>query len=847
MPHLGTRAAQVIAAPQEAWRSDTAQRKRAYARRRGIDITKLKTVKQLDQALEKVIGDRDFLPSRWLRRAANAAEAVARVRTPADFGTGFLVTPWLLMTNHHVLDSVSVAEVSTVTFRYEEDDNEELHDTVRLALQPERCFVTSPIAELDLTLVAVAPTPDGEPPGKTFGHIVAPGPTGKVLLGQPVNILQHPDGRPREIAVRNNLLLSVDDDAHPDLRHRHRARLLRLAGAQRPVGAGRPAPQLQDRGRRRRQRRDPGLRDRRPHPHAGRRSGRARCGRHATRRRCSVSSSIWGRSKGRGSAVRRGGPRKLAAMPATSYRLLSTVRSPQDLRGMAPDQLEELAEEIRRFLVDNVSQTGGHLGPNLGVVELTIALHRVFESPRDPMIFDTGHQSYVHKILTGRQDRFPTLRQRGGLSGYPSPAESEHDWVGNSHASTALSYADGLAKALRQQGRPGTVVAFVGDGSLTGGMAWEALNNITAAGDLPLVIVVNDNGRSYTPTVGGLANHLSGLRTNPRYEQILDVVRRGVSRAPLVGGTAYDLLHGIKIGLKDVLAPQGMFSDLGLKYVGPIDGHDIAAVERALHQAKQFGGPVLVHCVTRKGNGFKAAEDHEEDRFHAVGKIDAVTGASLSSGGGQTWTDVFSEELLRLGSTDERVVAITAAMLYPTGLHRFATAFPDRCFDVGIAEQHAVTSAAGMALGGLHPVVAIYSTFLNRAFDQLLMDVALHRCGVTFVLDRAGITGTRRSESPRHVGLLDPPARPGPAPGGPPRRHPTTGGTGPVAADRRRALGAAILQGPGAGRPARRGDPGRSGRPGREPRIPGCSSWPSARWRRSAWPSASGSPTRGSG
>ena len=419
---------------------------------------------------------------------------------------------------------------------------------------------------------------------------------------------------------------------------------------------------------------------------------------------------------------------------------------------MAPEQLEELAEEIRHFLVDNVSQTGGHLGPNLGVVELTIALHRVFESPRDPMIFDTGHQSYVHKILTGRQDRFPTLRQRGGLSGYPSPAESEHDWVGNSHASTALSYADGLAKALRQQGRPGTVVAFVGDGSLTGGMAWEALNNITAAGDLPLVIVVNDNGRSYTPTVGGLANHLSGLRTNPRYEQILDVVRRGVSRAPLVGGTAYDLLHGIKIGLKDVLAPQGMFSDLGLKYVGPIDGHDIAAVERALHQAKQFGGPVLVHCVTRKGNGFKAAEDHEEDRFHAVGKIDAVTGASLSSGGGQTWTDVFSEELLRLGSTDERVVAITAAMLYPTGLHRFATAFPDRCFDVGIAEQHAVTSAAGMALGGLHPVVAIYSTFLSRAFDQLLMDVALHRCGVTFVLDRAGITGP---DGASHHGMWD--------------------------------------------------------------------------------------------
>jgi 1-deoxy-D-xylulose-5-phosphate synthase len=439
-------------------------------------------------------------------------------------------------------------------------------------------------------------------------------------------------------------------------------------------------------------------------------------------------------------------------MSAQRFALLRSVSGPQDLRGLAPEQLPELSRQIREFLVTHVSQTGGHLGPNLGVVELTIAMHRVFESPRDPMIFDTGHQSYVHKILTGRQDRFSTLRQRHGLSGYPSPDESEHDWVGNSHASTALSYADGLAKALRQQGRPGTVVAFVGDGSLTGGMAWEALNNIAASDDLPLVIVVNDNGRSYTPTVGGLANHLSALRTNPRYEQILDVVKRSVSRAPLLGTTAYDILHGIKIGLKDVLAPQGLFSDLGLKYVGPIDGHDIAAVERALHQARQFGGPVLVHCLTRKGNGFKAAEDHEEDRFHTVGKIDAMTGAALGGATGQTMTDVFSEELVRLGSTDERVVAVTAAMLYPTGLHRFAHAFPDRCFDVGIAEQHAVTSAAGLAMGGLHPVVAVYATFLNRAFDQLLLDVALHRCGVTFALDRAGVTGP---DGPSHHGMWD--------------------------------------------------------------------------------------------
>jgi 1-deoxy-D-xylulose-5-phosphate synthase len=434
------------------------------------------------------------------------------------------------------------------------------------------------------------------------------------------------------------------------------------------------------------------------------------------------------------------------------YGLLSSIHSPQDLRDLTTEQLEELSLEIRSFLIERVCQTGGHLGPNLGVIELTLAVHRVFDSPRDPIVFDTGHQSYVHKILTGRHDQFPTLRQRHGLSGYPSPEESEHDWIANSHASTALSYADGLAKAMRLQRRPGTVVAFVGDGSLTGGMAWEALNNIAASDDLPLVIVVNDNGRSYTPTVGGLARYLTGLRTNPRYEQVLDLVKRNVSRAPLVGNAAYDILHGIKMGLKDVLAPQGMFSDLGLKYVGPIDGHDVVALERAFQQAKQFGGPVLVHCITRKGNGFKAAENHEEDRFHAVGKINAKTGEALGVASGENWTDVFSNELLRLGSIDQRVVAITAAMVYPTGLHRFAQAFPDRCFDVGIAEQHAVTSAAGLAMGGLHPVVAVYSTFLNRAFDQVLMDVALHKCGVTFVLDRAGITGP---DGASHHGMWD--------------------------------------------------------------------------------------------
>ncbi len=432
--------------------------------------------------------------------------------------------------------------------------------------------------------------------------------------------------------------------------------------------------------------------------------------------------------------------------------LLRSIAGPDDLRGLSYPQLDQLAAEIRTFLVDQVSKTGGHLGPNLGVVELTLAIHRVFDSPADPIIFDTGHQSYVHKILTGRQDDFVTLRQRKGLAGYPSRAESEHDWVENSHASTALSYADGMAKAFRLQRRDNCVVAFVGDGSLTGGMAWEALNNIAGSTDLPLVVVINDNGRSYTPTVGGLARHLTGLRTNPKYEQVLDLVKRNVSRAPLIGTTAYDLLHGMKSGLKDILAPQGLFSDLGIKYVGPIDGHDIEALERALDQAKQFRGPVLVHCLTRKGNGYKAAEEHEEDRFHAVGKIDAATGLPLSSNPQRTWTDTFSTELEAIGDTDDRVVAVTAAMLYPTGLHRFAAAHPDRVFDVGIAEQHALTSAAGLAMSGLHPVVAIYATFLNRAFDQLLMDVALHTCGVTLVLDRAGVTGP---DGPSHHGMWD--------------------------------------------------------------------------------------------
>jgi 1-deoxy-D-xylulose-5-phosphate synthase len=432
--------------------------------------------------------------------------------------------------------------------------------------------------------------------------------------------------------------------------------------------------------------------------------------------------------------------------------LLAQVRCPQDLRRLEAAKLPLLAAEIRDFLVATVSRTGGHLGPNLGAVELTIALHRVFDSPRDRILWDTGHQAYVHKILTGRQDRFEGLRQHGGLSGYPSQAESEHDLIENSHASTALSYADGLAKAYALRRERRHVVAVVGDGALTGGMCWEALNNIAAAKDRPVVIVVNDNGRSYSPTIGGLADHLASLRLKPGYEKVLELVKESLARTPLVGPPLYDALHGIKKGLKDVLAPQGLFEDLGLKYVGPVDGHDIAAVESALCRARHFGGPVIVHCVTQKGFGYPPAEADEVDNLHSPGgAFDRATGRPLAASG-RAWTGVFAEEMVRLGEERPDVVAITAAMLHPTGLAAFADAYPDRIFDVGIAEQHAVTSAAGLAFGGLHPVVAIYATFLNRAFDQVLMDVALHQLPVTFVLDRAGITG---SDGPSHNGMWD--------------------------------------------------------------------------------------------
>ncbi|HWA65126.1 MAG TPA: 1-deoxy-D-xylulose-5-phosphate synthase [Mycobacteriales bacterium] len=432
--------------------------------------------------------------------------------------------------------------------------------------------------------------------------------------------------------------------------------------------------------------------------------------------------------------------------------LLETIHEPADLKQLDASHLPALAQEIREFLISAVARTGGHLGPNLGVVELTIALHRVFDSPHDAIVWDTGHQSYVHKLLTGRRDQFGVLRQAGGLSGYPSRAESRHDWVENSHASTALSYADGLAKAFGLAGQSDrAVVAVVGDGSLTGGMCWEALNNIAGAPDRPVVIVVNDNGRSYAPTVGGLAAHLAGLRLSPSYERTLGLVKTSLARTPVLGGPIYEALHGMKKGVKDLIQPQAMFEDLGLKYVGPIDGHDVAAVEQALRHARRFGGPVIVHCLTEKGRGYGPAVDDEADQFHSVNVIDPLTGRPVSVGP-PTWTNVFAEEMVVIGDQRPDVVAITAAMLRPVGLHPFAERFPERAFDVGIAEQHAVTSAAGMAMGGLHPVVCIYSTFLNRAFDQVLMDVAMHHLPVTFVLDRSGITGPDGSS---HHGMWD--------------------------------------------------------------------------------------------
>ncbi|MFJ7996034.1 1-deoxy-D-xylulose-5-phosphate synthase [Streptomyces sp. NPDC096310] len=431
--------------------------------------------------------------------------------------------------------------------------------------------------------------------------------------------------------------------------------------------------------------------------------------------------------------------------------VLEHIRGPHDLKALTANELDELTGDIRAFLIQAVARTGGHLGPNLGVVELTVALHRAFDSPADRILWDTGHQSYVHKLLTGRKD-FSKLRGKGGLSGYPSREESEHDVIENSHASTVLGWADGLAKARDVLGGEDHVVAVIGDGALTGGMAWEALNNIAAAKDRPLIIVVNDNERSYGPTIGGLADHLATLRTTDGYERFLAWGKEVLHRTPVVGRPLYGSLHGAKKGFKDAFAPQGMFEDLGLKYVGPVDGHDIAALESAFHRAGRFHGPVLVHCLTEKGRGYTPALQDEADRFHTVGVMDPLTCEPLAPAAGPSWTSVFRDEIAEIGEERPDVVAITAAMLHPVGLTKFAERFPDRIWDVGIAEQHAVVSAAGLATGGLHPVVAVYATFLNRAFDQLLMDVALHRCGVTFVLDRAGVTGV---DGPSHNGMWD--------------------------------------------------------------------------------------------
>ncbi|MCG2624165.1 1-deoxy-D-xylulose-5-phosphate synthase [Arthrobacter sp. I2-34] len=439
--------------------------------------------------------------------------------------------------------------------------------------------------------------------------------------------------------------------------------------------------------------------------------------------------------------------------------LLETIHSPQDLSKLSSHQLAALAAEIRRFLITKVSRTGGHLGPNLGVVELTLGIHRVFDSPRDSIVFDTGHQAYVHKLVTGRQD-FDTLRQQGGLAGYPDRSESVHDIVESSHASSSLSWADGISRARQLTGEGDRyVVAVVGDGALTGGMAWEAVNNIAADKKRRVVIVVNDNGRSYAPTIGGLADQLAALRstidrfrTHTAYEDTLDWWKRKLQNGGIVGQFAYKSLHAAKKGIKDWWAPQGLFEDLGMKYIGPIDGHDQLAIEDALRQARNYGGPVIVHAMTEKGRGYAPARAHEADQFHAVGVIDPETGEPVEAGGAQSWTSVFASEIADIADEREDIVGITGAMLIPVGLHKFAAKHPDRVFDVGIAEQHALASAAGMAFGGLHPVVALYATFLNRALDQLLMDVALHKAGVTVVLDRAGVTGP---DGPSHHGMWD--------------------------------------------------------------------------------------------
>ena len=432
--------------------------------------------------------------------------------------------------------------------------------------------------------------------------------------------------------------------------------------------------------------------------------------------------------------------------------LLGRINSPRDLDALSQSELVELASEIRAYLVSSVAKTGGHLGPNLGIVETTLAIHRVFDSPRDAIIFDTGHQSYVHKLLTGRKD-FSTLRQKDGLAGYPQRSESPHDVVESSHASSSLSWADGIAKAYRLTGQSDRhTVAVIGDGALTGGMTWEALNNITDDNNRRLVIIVNDNGRSYAPTIGGLARYLNTIRTVPTYRRLYRWSASFFAKFGTVGRWTYRAIRSAGKGLFGSVVPQGMFPNLDIKYIGPIDGHDLLAVEEALKQAKKYAQPALVHVITQKGKGYDPAMLHEDDQFHAVGQIDPTTGESLELSSGPSWTGVFADEIVALAEQNSRIVGITGAMQKPVGLHKFAERFPDRVFDVGIAEQHAVASAAGMAYGGLHPVVAVYATFMNRAFDQVLMDVALHHEGVTFVLDRAGVTGP---DGASHHGMWD--------------------------------------------------------------------------------------------
>ena len=431
---------------------------------------------------------------------------------------------------------------------------------------------------------------------------------------------------------------------------------------------------------------------------------------------------------------------------------LERIAAPRDLDQLDRAELVALCQEIREYLIDSVSKTGGHLGPNLGVVEITVALHRVFDSPRDAIVFDTGHQSYVHKLLTGRKD-LSTLRQKDGIAGYPQRAESEHDIVESSHASSSLSWADGISRAFGATGqRHRHVVAVIGDGALTGGMSWEALNNITDDNDRKLVIVVNDNGRSYAPTIGGFAKTLNTIRTESWYRNGYRISKKVFSAFGRPGRALFNSIHAAGHTIFTQNAPRGIFPNLGIQYIGPIDGHDLGAMEEALQRAKSLNAPVIVHAVTQKGRGYNPALSDEADQFHAVGQIDPESGLPIKKSSSQSWTSVFADEMVEIGNENEKVVGITGAMLIPVGLHKFAAKHPKRVFDVGIAEQHAVAAAAGMAFGGLHPVVAIYATFLNRAFDQLLMDVALHKAGVTFVLDRAGITGP---DGASHHGVWD--------------------------------------------------------------------------------------------